>query len=217
MSNTNTPAPWMTDEQLDDLNEWDECAPGEGDHFRVWKRGATEIRNAAAAHYEPLLAEKEELIVSQRKDINNAWDGNEILIRQNTDLLHQLTAKDKEVEELKRLADLDCDQLESWKIEGMKLENATLRAEVERLKGENEALKMHPGTLKDQAWIQMLEDLKADVTGFAEWICKGAYFFVQSVEDEKLVCWWLPRDYKSHDEKLTTSELYQEYRKQCTK
>jgi len=154
------------------------------------------------------------------------------------DLEAQLTAKDKEVGELKRLADLDCDQLESWKIEGMKLENATLRAEVERLKGreetvtkmieseaqyekmahqlvieltrlkaENEALKMHPGTLKDQAWIQMLEDLKADVTGFAEWVVINKWHLLGGV----WYCTGVQDDSSKH---LTTSELYQEYLKQ---
>ena len=86
------------------------------------------IRDLAAQHYDPLLAELNVKIESQRKQYEEMVH----IAKDNVDNLNaQLTAKDKEVEELKEWL------RKSGKLLDMHIsENATLRKEVEGLKGE---------------------------------------------------------------------------------
>ena len=159
MTTPNTP--WMTDDERDKiirsmpLYQTHDHVNNTANDKRI-KAICNAIRNAAAAHYEPLLEAKDKLLAYSDGEFQR---------------LHaQLAAKEKEVEELTKECNKirafgiqDCD--EKWqyfaKAERLESENATLRAEnkllydnrvstidvlkenanlkaeVERLKGEN--------------------------------------------------------------------------------
>ena len=115
-------------------------------------RIALHIRDLARDHYEPLLAELMEWLDSHKG------------VARIKQLEAQLTEKDKEVEEWRV-------KFKNWRASSLKAEseNATLRAEVERLKDAASAIDLDNVNELYARLQQSREEntrLKADVTGF---------------------------------------------------
>ena len=229
MTTPNTPAPWMTDEEASDIS-WKISLNLRWSKPYACKRTAITIRNMSSAHYEPLLAE------AYRHGHRQGWlrgaQGHSGHEKSDTEayckahnfenLRAQLAAKEKDNENLRELLRQAKERDIHWESGMLKIgeENATLKAEVERLKGENERLNITAQGVYEMAAnesivAQMGKDgyeaeltrLKADVTGFAEWILAEGYHPIH--HDRKNL--WSGK--YMGDEFFTTSELYQEYLK----
>ena len=148
---TNTP--WMTQEQLDKLNEWDKNTTREKSDYEMCDRIAKEVRNAAQAiisdltakvdsamKYRDLCKFKDQRIRSLEKKVsmlgimaNNTGIKKRSLAREFYEYRKEMTAK---VEELKVAFESADKAAFDWNRESIKLtnENATLKGEVETLK-----------------------------------------------------------------------------------
>ena len=192
MTTPNTP--WMTDDERDKiirsmpLYQTHDHVNNTANDKRI-KAICNAIRNAAAAHYEPLLA-------GEKERHNSTLDA-------YNDLQAQIAAKDKEVEEFK-------EKVKNWP-EANKIasENATLKAEVERLgQKEKDWVNVNNHWIKknDELGAELTR-LKADVTGVIEYTGKRGYLL--NHPDGMLYVY----EYGEYVWR-TAEEIYQEYLKQ---
>jgi hypothetical protein len=248
MTTTNTP--WMTDEQKKAI--WDRYSHYMRDNGITLRDKFMSLNSffKAIDYFAPIIADLTDKVDAKERqeweysyqtlyDVSERMrDEHNKVVMDKLKMCHEFTSIASENATLKAEVERLHEAIEEKHggfVGRMARHNAELRAEVERLKGEKDTLAESEVTQEVKAEITRLKEelkesklatldkatkylkLKAEkdtlAKGFAGWVCKEAYFFVQSVEDKKLVCWWLHRDYKSHDEKLTTSELLEEYKK----